>query len=237
LIEFETEVLEIIQRTPDVKSFRFKIKEEINFKPGQFFWVTVKVEGQDKEKPFSFSNSPTEKDYVEFTKRITESEYSQALERLKVGDWAKLRMPFGAFTFEGEYKKIAFLSAGVGITPVRSICKFVTDKGLSTDIVLLYGNRTEKDIIFKDDFEAMQRANKNIRVVNILTSSAIDKTIWCGRIGHIDQKTVKEEITDYQQRVFYLCGPPQMVECMVDILKNNLGIAENKIRREKFAGY
>lgn len=233
----ETEVSDIIPRTPAVKSFRFKIKEEVDFKAGQFFFVAIKVDGSERTKHFSFSNSPTEKGYVEFTKRITESEYSKALARLNPGDWAKLKMPYGAFTFEGEYEKIAFLSGGIGITPIRSICKFAADKGLPADIVLLYGNNREEDIIFRQDFDQMAQVNRNLRVVYTLTSPDIDKKAWSGRAGYIDDKMIKEEIADYKDRVFYICGPPKMVETLIDILKNKLAVGEDKIKIENFAGY
>lgn len=237
MIDFETEVLNIVQRTHNVKSFRFRIEKDVDFKPGQFFFVTIKIDGVERTKHFSFSNSPTEKEYVEFTKRITDSEFSKALERLKVGDWARLKMPYGSFTFGGEYEKIAFLSGGIGITPIRSICKFATDSMLPTDIVLLYGNDREEDIIFRQDLDNMHSVNKNLRIVYTLTSSDIDRKIWKGRTGYIDDTMIKEEIPDYRERVFYICGPPRMVESLIDILNNKLGIEENKIKRENFVGY
>lgn len=288
-ITFETEVLDIIQRTHDIKSFRFtpfrdsdsikrlapnesvkskskaesftnklhpdiksglsltgfKTKEDANFKPGQFFFVTIKIDGEEKTKHFSFSNSPTEKDYIEFTKRITDSDYSKALDKLKAGDWAKLKMPLGKFTpfrdlsltgltFEGEYPKIAFLSGGIGITPIRSICKFATDKKLSTDIVLLYGNRAEEDIAFRDDFAEMQKNNKNMRVIYTLDNASEQ---WKGRTGHINDEMVTGEIPDFKKRVFYICGPPKMVEVLVDILKGKLSVEKDKIKTENFIGY
>ena len=237
MVIFETEVTDIIQRTPDVKSFRFKIENNITFKAGQFFFVGIKIDGQERTKHFSFSNSPTEKGYAEFTKRMTGSEFSNALEKLKPGDRAKLKMPYGAFTFEGEYERIAFLSGGIGITPIRSICKFVTDTNLPSDIVLLYGNNTQKDVIFKQDFDQMGLVNKNIRVVYTLTLPNIDKSEWPGRIGYIDDKMIKEEISDYKERIFYLCGPPKMVETLVDILKNRLNVKDSNIKTENFTGY
>ncbi len=237
MIEFETEALDIIQRTHNVKSFRFRIKEDVDFKPGQFFFVTIKINGTDRTKHFSFSNSPTEKEYIEFTKRITDSEFSKALNKLKISDWAKLRMPYGSFTFEGEYEKITFLSGGIGITPIRSICKFVTDMKLPTDIILLYGNSREEDIIFRDDLDDIQAINKNIRIVYTLTSPDIDKKIWQGKTGYIDDEMIREEIADYKERVFYICGPPKMAVSLADILKNKLDIQENKIKTENFIGY
>ena len=237
MTEFETEVSDIIQRTHNVKSFRFRIKEDIDFKPGQFFFVTIKIEGIERTKHFSFSNSPTEKGYVEFTKRITDSEFSKALDKLKIGDWARLKMPYGSFVFEGQYKKIAFLSGGIGIAPIRSICKFVTDMRLAADIVLLYGNNKEEDIIFRQDLDQMQSVNKNIHIVYTLTSSDIDSKIWQSRVGFIDDKMITQEIPDFNERTFYICGPPKMVENLINILKNKLSIQSDKIKTENFTGY
>lgn len=237
MIKLETEVVDIIERTHNVKSFRFRIEKDVDFKAGQFFFVTIKIDGVEKTKHFSFSNSPTEKGYVEFTKRITDSEFSKALERLRIGDWARLKMPYGSFTFGGEYEKIGFLSGGIGITPIRSICKFATDSMLPTDMVLLYGNDREEDIIFRQDLESMASVNKNLRIVYTLTSSDIDRKIWKGRTGYIDDTMIKEEMPDYRERIFYICGPPRMVESLIDTLNNKLNIEENRIKRENFVGY
>lgn len=234
--EFETKVINIIQRTHDVKSFRFEAKEEINFKPGQFFVITIRINGQEVTKHFSFSNSPTESGYVEFTKRITGSEFSQALNRLKVGDWARLKLPYGFFTFEGEYEKIAFLVGGIGITAIRSMCKYACDKKLSTDIVLIYGNKTEEDIAFLDDFTQMEAENKNLRVVYIL-SAPIDKTSWKGETGLITGEIVKQKIPDYKEMVFYVCGPPKMVDYLRSLLSDELKLGKEKIKWENFLGY
>ena len=237
MIAFETEASDIIGRTSNVKSFRFKTAKDADFKPGQFFLVTIKIDGAERTKHFSFSNSPTEKGYIEFTKRITDSEFSKALNKLKIGDWARLKLPYGSFTFEGEYEKIAFLSGGIGITPIRSICKFLTDTKKPTDIVLLYGNNKEEDIIFREDLDEVQAANKNIRIVYTLISPDIDKSKWKGKTGFINDKMIKEEIADYKERVFYICGPPKMVEGLIGVLKNKLSIQENKIKTENFTGY
>jgi ferredoxin-NADP reductase len=237
LLIFETEVTDIVSRAPAVKSFRFRTKEDLDFQAGQFFFVTIKIGGVERTKHFSFSNSPTEKGYIEFTKRLTASEFSGGLERLQIGDWAKIKMPYGSFTLAEEYARIAFLSGGIGITPIRSICKFATDRGLTTDIVLLYGNDKEEDIIFRRDLDQMASVNKNMRVVYTLTSLGIDRRAWPGRTGYIDDKMLKEEIPDYKERVFYLCGPPKMVEALRDILEKRLGIGSEKIKRENFTGY
>lgn len=234
--EFETKVIEIIQRTYDIKSFRFAVSDDIIFKPGQFFVVTIKIKDQGVSKHFSFSSSPTEKGYVEFTKRITDSEFSQALDKLKAGDWARLKMPYGLFTFGGEHEKVAFLSGGIGITPIRSICKYVCDMKLSTNMILIYGNRTEKDIAFYEDLRMMEAENKNMKVVYAVDRT-IDKDSWKGKTGFITADMIREEIPDYEERVFFTCGPPKMVDYMVTLMRDEMKIDREKIKWENFSGY
>ena len=73
---FETSVKQIIQRTYNVKSFRFDVPEDFSYKAGQYFFVTIKSNGEELQKHFSFSSSPTELGYVEFTKKLTGHEFS-----------------------------------------------------------------------------------------------------------------------------------------------------------------
>ncbi|MFH1201606.1 MAG: FAD-binding oxidoreductase [Candidatus Omnitrophota bacterium] len=232
--ELELQIKEVIERTYNVKSFRFAVSEEIDFKPGQFLQAFVKENGKELNHYFSISNSPTEKGFIEFTKKLTESEYSKILDKLKPADSLKIKYPFGAFTFVGEYPKIAFLSGGIGITPIRSIIKFVVDKKIGTDIVLIYANRTTKDIAFKEDFAIMQKDYPNLKVVHILSEAGSE---WHGRTGRINSQVIKEEIPDYNQRRFYICGPPLMVEAMKKILTDDLVLSQDKIVTENFAGY
>ena len=235
--EFKSQVTDIIDRTPGVKSFRFEKKESMSFRAGQYFLLTIDVAGEKRTKPFSFSSSPTE-GYIEFTKRITGSDFSKALGLLGLGDLVGIKMPYGKFTLRDGDRKIALLSGGIGITPFRSICKFSSDKKLDVDIVLLYGNNTENDIIFKDDLDAMQRKNTRFRAVYTITSpEAIQRGCTCGRTGFIDECMIDEEIPDHKDRIFYVCGPPAMVDCLVNLLKNKLSIPEDKIIIEHFAGY
>lgn len=233
----ETRIIEVIQRTHDVKSFRLEVKENIDFKAGQFFFITIKIEGKEVSKHFSFSNSPTERNYIEFTKRITESPFSKALDEIKPGDWVRIKLSLGSFTLDKASDKIAFLSGGIGITPIRSMCKYSTDKRLPIKIRLLYGNAKEKDIIFRTDFEKMQKANKNLRIIYTLTSPEIDKNKWNGVTGYIDAGMIRKEIPDFNERVFYMCGPSLMVQKLKDILKSDLEIKDDNIVIENFVGY
>ena len=237
MFESDAKVIGIIQRTPSVKSFRFEAPMDISFTPGQYLALTIKVRGEQKTKPFSISNAPTEKGYIEFTKRLTDSDFSQVLNSLKIGDLVHLRLPFGKFTFNGEYPKIAILSGGIGITPFRNICKNAADKKLESDIVMVYGNRTLEEIVFKEDFDEMVKAYETFHVIYCLTDTSNEAAGDMFRLGRINETLIKKEIPDYKERVFYVCGPPGMVQSLCDLLKNELGLSEDKILVEKFMGY
>jgi ferredoxin-NADP reductase len=194
-------------------------------------YVNIKVEGTIKLHHFTISASPTE-DLLEFTKKITDHPYSRALNTFRGGEWAFINGPFGDFTYDGEDIKIGALTGGIGITPLRSICKFVVDKKLPTDVKMLYANRTEKDIVFRDQLEEMQKRDDRIAIKNVLTR----EPEWKGLKGHVDAKMIAEQIPDYRDRVFYICGPPGMNEAMKKALQG-LDVPDDRIRLEDFTGY
>jgi ferredoxin-NADP reductase len=232
-MKFETYVKEILPRAYNVTSFRFPRPATLDYKPGQYLVATIKSGEKKLSKPFSISSSPTEKEHVEFTKKFTDSEFSNALKALKVGDWATIDAPCGKFTFEGENEKIALLAGGIGITPFISMCKYCADIHLNTKITLLYGNNRESDIAFKKELEKMQEQNENLTV--IFTINEADSE-WKGATGVIDAEKVKREIPDYKERVFYACGPPGMVKVM-ETLIIDLGLPQTQLKLEAFTGH
>lgn len=231
--KIEAKIKEVIQRIPNVKSFRIEIGGVIDFKAGQFLSVWLKPE-KEYQKYLSISSSPTEKGYIEFTKKITESNFSKLLDTLKPGDMVQIQYPFGKFTLDESVTKIAFLSGGIGITPIRSICKYVVDKKPDTDIVLVYANRTIKDIVFREDFAEMQKQYNKLRISHVLSEPAPGFKCCVGRI---DRQVILEEVPDYSERKFYLCGSPAMVEAMKRILSEELTLPKENIVTENFQGY
>jgi len=231
--ELEVKIKEIIQRAPKVKSVRLDIPQALEFKAGQFCCVWLKSEKECK-RYLSISSSPTEKGYIEFTKKITESNFSKILNDLKAGDSLKIQFPFGKFTLDDPGAKIAFLSGGIGITPIRSICKYTVDKKLGTDIILIYANRSFEDIVFKEDFDLMQKEYPKLKVAHVLCEPAPG---FKSTIGLINAQIIKDEVPDYANRKFYICGPPAMVEAMEKILIEELVLPKDNIITENFAGY
>ena len=234
--EINTTFLRSIDRTYNVKSFRFDDMGGVDFRPGQFFQLFLDWEGEGLSHYFSFSNSPTEKGYIEFTKKLSDSPFSHAILSLKEGDPVRIKLPMGIFVFEGEYPKVAFLSGGIGITPIRSICKYLADTGSSSSIRVIYCSRTVADFVFREDFDEMEREDHNLSLTYMITEGEPPEgsTIMTGRL---DSATVQKAIPDYLDRVFYVCGPPGMVKAMISMLKEDLGLSADKIVHENFMGY
>ena len=240
--QIESEVVGAEQTTASSRSIQFGRPEGFSYLPGQFIILELLTGGADGKaaensnskiaKPLSFSSSPTE-DHLQVTKRLTGHEFSNAFLSLKEGDVIRFSGPYGSFTFQGEHEKIAMLSGGIGITPLRSMIKYCTDRGLATDIVLFYSNRAEDDIPFGDEFEALKEKNQKLTVINTLTRPG---PAWKGRTGRIDANMIRELLADYPERVFYTSGPKKMVEAM-QLALQELNIPASRIRKEYFPGY
>ena len=238
--QYETEVSEIIQRTQDIKTFRFDVngRKDVRYRAGQFFFVTIKIDGREAVHHFTLSSSPTEtadKGYIEFTKRITNSEYSQALDAIQPGTWARVRGAEGDFILPRRQQNLAFLSGGIGITPLRCMLRYIEDKKLQYDVVLIYGNNTLENTAFRDELDEIAAAHDSIRVEYVLSGPDFPPH-WEGKRGFITRDFITELIPDYTGRIYYLSGPLGMVLSLEEQLAQ-ANIPQNQIKRDYFPGY
>lgn len=231
-MDFETTVTESIQRTRNIISVRFAKPEGFEYLPGQYIFITIGNGDAELRKPLSISCSPTE-GFLEVTKRLTGHPFSNALALLKKGDKVKFKGPLGYFTFFGEYKKIGMLSGGIGITPLRSMIKYISDKMLDTDVVLFYSNSHEDDIAFEKEFEDLKKKFPKLNIVSTVTRPGPS---WTGITGRISADMIKTHLPDYKDRVFYVSGPTKMVDSSLNLLKE-MNVPEAQIKKESFSGY
>lgn len=236
LWQFDSEFAAIIQRTPGIKSFHFPIRiKSAPYKPGQFFFLTIKIAGQKAVHHFSFSSSPADKGYIEFTKRITPHDFSQALNTMTEGSWAHLQGPQGNFTLPEEGSRIAFLTGGIGITPVHSMLRYISNQKLNYDVILLYGNTGSEEIAFREELAETSASHPGIRIEHVLSGPDIPSD-WKGKMGLISKDLIMELVPDFRERLFYVSGPPQMVMTLVEQL-SALKILQEHIKRDSFTGY
>jgi ferredoxin-NADP reductase len=234
--ELKARLTERIKRTGSVESFRFAPPERIDFVAGQFMQVILDEQNRgNKElnKYLSFSSSPL-RPYVEFTKRVSQSAFCQKLKTLKAGDEILLKAPLGACVYKEEYRKIAFLIGGIGITPVISIIEYITEKKIDTDTVLFYSNRNESDIAFKLELDQWQGINERLKIFYTVTDcQPQDKSCIYGRIN---KEIVQEKLSDLKERIIFIFGPPKMVEA-INNLCLDLGCNKDSLKTESFIGY
>lgn len=233
---FKGRVIEIIKRTQSIESFRVLPEKRIEFSPGQFLQLIFDEKNpanKDLNKYLSFSSSPL-KNYIEFTKRLSNSTFSKELRGLKVNDTVFIKAPFGNCIFKDEYKKIAFLIGGIGITPVISILEYILEKKLDTDVLLFYSNRTEDEIAFRGELDSWQSQNKDIKIIYTVTDCQ-PKDKRC-LLGYIDKTLLTAKISDIRERVFFTFGPPGMVKVMENLCLD-LSCNRENIKTESFLGY
>ena len=231
----QTKLLNKVKRTPTIESFRFQPSEELDFIPGQFLQIIFDEENslnRELNKYLSFSSSPN-KSYFEVTKRLSDSKFSQKLRELKEGDSIKVKAPFGNCVFKENYEKIGFLIGGIGITPVISIIEYIAERNLATDVILFYSNKSEEEIAFKDELDQWNK-RVNIRIFYSITEcQPKDKT--CLQ-GYISKDMVKEKDSCVEDRIFYIFGPPAMVENMKSVC-SDMDCSGASVRTESFTGY
>jgi len=229
-------LVERIKRTAGIESFRFIPDENLEFVPGQFLRVLFDendLNNKELNKYLSFSSSPA-KEYIEVTKRLSRSRFSEKLRSLKLEDKVLFKAPIGNCVFKDDYKKIGFLIGGIGITPVISIIEFIVENKLNTEVTLVYSNRTEEEIAFRKELDDWAAANSNIKVYYTVTDcEPRDKGCIPGRIT---RELLSDKVTDIKDRRIFVFGPPRMVEAIKGLCLE-AGASKEKLMAEGFVGY
>jgi glycine betaine catabolism B len=229
----------IVKETPSVKTFRLLPSPNdrflpFTFVPGQFLNVAFWIGGARMNRSYSISSSPTQREYVELTvRREPRGAVSRHIDDLlKVGDPIEAGGPVGKFTFSGtEADSIVLISGGVGITPMVSITRYLTERSWDEDIFFIYACRTPADFIFANELAALQRRNPKLHVA--VTMSRAEGTNWKGPRGHLTKELLTETVPNLASRRIHLCGPPLMMDSTKAIL-TELGVPPDQVKTEAF---
>lgn len=228
-MEYKTEFLERIERTPASVSYRFKIPEGLSFTAGQYMLVNL---GDELVHPLSLSDCPGETGFIEFTKRMTGSPFCQRLESLQKGEIISVKGPVGQFYCDEYGGTIILIVGGIGITPVRSILKSLEKKnGDFGKIILIYGNLNREDIAFRDELENFQLSD--FRLVHVLSDTTDMENAYQ---GFITAEIISKEVPENEDATYMVSGPPVMVEVIKKALAT-INVAEDRIRTDIFFGY
>lgn len=220
---------EKLERQGNVTRFVFTPLEPVNWKPGQFIHYTLphdNVDDRGDERWFTISSAPFEKD-IWITTRIAEgrkSTFKQRLLTLQPGEIIETDDPDGDFTVDDPSKDYIFVAGGIGVTPFRSILNQLHHNGTAMHVELLYANRDEANIPFKDELEAIAAAHEGLHITHFLGDNRIDEAAL---------KAAAAKLTD---PIYYVSGPEPMVEAFKTTLET-MGIDEEHARYDYFPGY
>lgn len=225
--------------TPSVKTFRLVPASgsgvlPFTFVPGQFLNVAFWIGGARMNRSYSISSSPTQREYIDLTvRREPRGAVSRHInDLLRVGGVVEASGPVGKFTFDGtEADGIVLIAGGVGITPMMSIARYLTERAWSGDIFLIYVCRVPADIIFAGELAALERANPRLHVT--IAISRPQGTDWKGTRGHITAELLAKTIPDIASRRVHLCGPPTMMDAIKAAL-TELGVPPEQVKTEAF---
>ena len=207
--DYQVTIREIIQRTHNVNTYRVSKPAGFIFEPGQATDLSLNKTGWQAEKrPFTFTCLP-EDDYLEFTIKSYDDHdgVTHQLRTVAPGDGFLISDAWGAIHYAGEG---IFIAGGAGVTPFISILRHLKKNNRIGQNQLYFSNRTDKDIILKDEFE--QILGKQF--FNIITQQSDTKYYT----GKIDQDFLKSHISDFKQH-FYVCGPDPFNEAIISHLK------------------
>jgi sulfhydrogenase subunit gamma (sulfur reductase) len=223
------EIENIIEETPDVRTFRLKFKnaddaEKFSFKAGQFGEYSVFGEG---ESTFCVASSPTRKGYIECTFRKA-GRVTNALANLEAGDTVGFRGPYGnTFPIEQwEGMNLLYIAGGIALPPMRCVIWNTIDlRDKYKDITIVYGARSVSDLVYKHELKDWEDRS-DIRLVTTVDPGG-QTPDWKGEIGFVPM-VLEKLAPSSENTVAILCGPPVMIKFTMPVLKK-LGFKDKDI--------
>lgn len=223
----------------DTHEFIFETSRRFAFKPGQYAEWTVEhdpFDNRGNRRYFTIASSPSDslvRVGVKFYPNS--SSFKHALADTPLGGKMKLGGLAGDFTLPNNpKKKIAFIAGGIGITPFRSMVAHVADMKETRDMVLLYSNKSEQEVAYRNFFDTTGK-QAGLKTVYVLSNK--DARPFPGAvIGMITPEMIAKEIPDYRERTFYISGPKGMVDAFTHSLRE-MGVPRSHIKSDFFPGY
>lgn len=209
----EITLIKRIAETTDIASFLFKTSQVIDYKAGQYTRIFIEGAEEDNRSNnrfFTLSSAPTENDLMITTRMASDgSLFKRILAESQTGSKFEARPPRGDFILPDDASiPIVMVAAGVGVTPFRSMIKFLLDTRDSRDVHLIYAGRNEEDFAFKDLFAAAQE-KIGLKVTYVPQEATKD---WVGETGKLDKSLLIKLEPSIEDKFLYISGPEKLVE-------------------------
>jgi len=229
-----------IEIATDSCDFVFSADRKFRFKPGQYMEWTLAHESPDNRgirRFFTLASSPTEAEIRLGVKFYDQSSsFKVAMMAMDTGDAIVASQLAGDFFLpRNKRQKLVFIAGGIGVTPFRSMVKWLIDTGDQRDVTLFYFNRAEPDIAYREVFD-QARASLGLKVIYALNDRKAVPPGWPGLVGRLSPAILAREVPDYQERLFYISGPRAMVLSYEAVLQE-LGVARKRIKVDYFPGF
>lgn len=231
---------EEIKIAPDIIDFIFKPQVPLRYTAGQYLEWTFphpKTDSRGNRRYFTLASSPTED-----TLRIGVKFYDNGSSYKRSMLTMDQSMPVVASQLAGDFilpkdqsKKLVFVAGGIGITPFRSMLKFLCDTQEKRDIITLFSNKYVEDIVYKDVLDEAEE-KLGIRTIYTLTDTEKIPQNWEGERGRITSEIIMRQISDWQERTYYLSGPHVMVTGFEKTLLE-MGVSRSHIKKDFFPGF
>ncbi|MDX1965638.1 MAG: FAD-binding oxidoreductase [Planctomycetaceae bacterium] len=235
----QLQVVRITRETPDVCTFRLASPTggelPFDYLPGQYLNLALQIDGRKVNRSYTIASTPSRTGYCELSiKREPNGVASKFMhDQVREGDLLNISAPAGRFTFTGaEAPSIVMLAGGVGVTPLMSQLRYLTDQCWTGEIYFLFSVRTEADIIFREELAVLQQQHPNLRVIISLTRA--DGSSWTGERGRFTPEMLNRVVPQLTLRRVHYCGPEEMNQALGPMLRE-LGVPESQIKSESFS--
>ena len=224
--------------TGAVQTFRLMTENgaplPFRWKAGQYVTLALQTPNGPIRRAYTIASSPNQSRFLEITvKREATGGGSQYLhDDVQIGQLLSVKGPQGDFTFTGdEADGIVMIAGGVGITPMMSTLRHLTESAWTHPVTLIYGTQTLADVIFRDELAMIERRHPNFRVH--LLPTVVDDPTWEGPNGYLTPAMLLGFVPNIARARVHLCGPTPMMAAVLPML-GGLGIGEDAIFTEAF---
>lgn len=225
--------------TPTVRTFFFEAPPfSFGFVAGQYLALRIPglTDPRGDSRTFSISSAPSDGRSVSVTTREGPSPFKRELFASRPGTNLELWGPFGNFVRD-ETRPAVLVGGGIGITPFRAMIREAAQRPSDQPLVLLYSSRTAEELVYREELEALERRSPDFRLFLSVTHATEGNQPWTGPSNRIDGDTVRRFARDLHAPVYYVCGPPKMVQELRRTLVREAGVAASDVRTELFQGY
>lgn len=229
---YSARIEHIRQATPTIKTFDLIVDEPgFRYLPGQWIEVSAQIDGVLHTSGYSATTAPNQAGRVGLAiKNSASHQTTRWLHQLHEGDCLNISRGQGPFVFLPDMgEDIVLIGGGVGVTPLLSIFRYVRDYSPETHATLFYSVSHPDEILFREELEQASRQHNNLSLEITVTQACAG---WSGQTGRIN-KLKLAALNTAPDSLFYLCGPPGMVDDMEKFLRE-LGVHTSRIIFEKW---